>query len=114
MILLSYSESADPKVGLGLRGKTPAPPVLLHLLLLKTNCILNCFITLLVIEIASNKHTESFALLENEAKLYASEMRKIAENDNSAKNEKIIGKTFHCSYLYFGQIDSQFSFLFFK
>ncbi|XP_013142798.1 PREDICTED: ATP-binding cassette sub-family G member 4-like isoform X2 [Papilio polytes] len=43
-----------------------------------------------LIEIASNKHTESFALLENEAKLYASEMRKIAENDNSAKNEKII------------------------
>ncbi|KPI92739.1 ATP-binding cassette sub-family G member 4 [Papilio xuthus] len=43
-----------------------------------------------LIEIASNKHTESLAILENEAKLYATEMRKIAENDNSAKNEKII------------------------
>ncbi|KPJ11217.1 ATP-binding cassette sub-family G member 4 [Papilio machaon] len=43
-----------------------------------------------LIEIASNKHTESLAVLEQEAKLYATEMRKIADNDNSAKNEKII------------------------
>ncbi|XP_045534522.1 ATP-binding cassette sub-family G member 4-like [Papilio machaon] len=43
-----------------------------------------------LIEIASNKHTESLAVLEHEAKLYATEMRKIADNDNSAKNEKII------------------------
>ncbi|CAH2076722.1 unnamed protein product, partial [Iphiclides podalirius] len=41
-----------------------------------------------LIEIASAKSIESLAILEKEAVLYASEMKKIAEKDNALKNGK--------------------------
>ncbi|XP_068632460.1 ATP-binding cassette sub-family G member 1-like isoform X2 [Battus philenor] len=41
-----------------------------------------------LIEIASSKNKDSFAILENQARLYASEMRKICDNENGLQNEK--------------------------
>lgn len=46
-----------------------------------------------VIEIASSKNAEGLAILENEAKLYAFEMKKFAEKDNVVKVEKNCGKS---------------------